>query len=103
MNALDDIRASEIPMDGTVAVFPSSDYSYVVLKAWNSNGSIQTEIYQHVNPNAEQKPDPKFEEFKMAIDERLDRLEEMLTSSRQATAKSSRTSKQTVDEGGKNE
>lgn len=68
-------------MDGTVAVFPSSDYSYVVLKAWNSNGSIQTEIYQHVNPNAEQKPDPKFEEFKMAIDERLDRLEKMLTSS----------------------
>jgi len=103
VNSPDDIRASEIPMDGTVAVFPSSDYSYVVLKAWNSNGSIQTEIYQHLNPNAEQKPDPKFEEFKMAIDERLDRLEEMLTSSRQATAKSSRTSKQTVDEGGKNE
>lgn len=65
VNSPDDIRASEIPMDGTVAVFPASDYSYVVLKAWNSNGSIQTEIYQHINPNAEKQKDPKFEEFKM--------------------------------------
>lgn len=81
VNSPDDIRASEIPMDGTVAVFPASDYSYVVLKAWNSNGSIQTEIYQHVNPNAEKQEDPKFEEFKMALNERLDRLEKMLTSS----------------------
>lgn len=69
VNSPDDIRASEIPMDGTVAVFPASDYSYVVLKAWNSNGSIQTEIYQHVNPNAEKQEDPKFEEFKMALNE----------------------------------
>lgn len=28
VNSPDDIRASEIPMDGTVAVFPSSDYSH---------------------------------------------------------------------------
>ena len=85
VNSPDDIRASEIPMDGTVAVFPASDYSYVVLKAWNSNGSIQTEIYQHVNPNAEKQEDPKFAEFKMAIDERLDKFEKILTSSQSAT------------------
>lgn len=65
VNSPDDIRASEIPMDGTVAVFPSSDYSHIILKAWNSNGSIQTEIYQRMNPNAEPAPDPRFEEFKM--------------------------------------
>ena len=65
VNSPDDIRASEIPMDGTVAVFPSSDYSHVILKAWNSNGSIQTEIYQRMNPNAEPAPNPRFEEFKM--------------------------------------
>lgn len=80
VNSPDDIRASEIPMDGTVAVFPSSDYSYVVLKAWNSNGSIQTEFYQHVNPNEQPKEDTKFEEFKMALNERLERIEKMLTS-----------------------
>lgn len=62
VNSPDDIRASEIPMDGTVAVFPASDYSYVVLKAWNSNGSIQTEIYQHMNPNAEKQEDPNIGE-----------------------------------------
>lgn len=97
VNSPDDIRASEIPMDGTVAVFPSSDYSHVILKAWNSNGSIQTEIYQRMNPNAEPAPDPRFEEFKMALNERLDKLEKMLTSS-QPNQKSSRTTKQSVEE-----
>lgn len=67
VNSPDDIRASEIPMDGTVAVFPASDYSYVVLKAWNSNGSIQTEIYQHVNPNAEKQEDPKSNSDRMEM------------------------------------
>lgn len=89
-------------MDGTVAVFPSSDYSHVILKAWNSNGSIQTEVYQRMNPNAEPTPDPRFEEFKMALNERLDKLEKMLTSS-QPVAKSSRTSKQPVSEEAKDE
>ena len=93
VNSPDDIRASEIPMDGTVAVFPASDYSYVVLKAWNSNGSIQTEIYQHVNPNAEKQEDPKFAEFKMALNERLDK---MLTSS--PRSKSSQPQKTKNDE-----
>lgn len=102
VNSPDDIRASEIPMDGTVAVFPSSDYSHVILKAWNSNGSIQTEIYQRMNPNAEPTPDPRFEEFKMALNERLDKLEKMLTSS-QPNQKSSRTSKQPVSEEAKDE
>lgn len=88
VNSPDDIRASEIPMDGTVAVFPSSDYSYVVLKAWNSNGSIQTEIYQHVNPNATKQEDTKFEEFKVALNERLDKLEKMLTSSPKSRSQS---------------
>lgn len=80
VNSPDEVRASEIPMDGTVAVFPSSDYSYVVLKAWNSNGSIQTEIYQHVNPNASKEEDNRFEEFKMSLNERLERIEKMLAS-----------------------
>lgn len=96
VNSPDDIRASEIPMDGTVAVFPSSDYSHVILKAWNSNGSIQTEIYQRMNPNAEPAPDPRFEEFKMALNERLDRLEKMLTSS--PRSKSSQSQKAKNDE-----
>lgn len=80
VNSPDEVRASEIPMDGTVAVFPSSDYSYVVLKAWNSNGSIQTEIYKHYNPNEKIEEDNKLEEFKMSLNERLERIEKMLAS-----------------------
>lgn len=76
--------------------------SPVILKAWNSNGSIQTEIYQRMNPNAEPAPDPRFEEFKMALNERLDKLEKMLTSS-QPNQKSSRTTKQSIEEEVKHE
>lgn len=76
----EDIRPNEIPMDGTIAVFPSLDYSYVVLKAWNSNGSIQTEIYRHESSGEPTDKDVKLEEFKMDLTERLERIEKMLTS-----------------------
>ena len=55
-----------------------------------------------MNPNAEPAPDPRFEEFKMALNERLDKLEKMLTSS-QPNQKSSRTTKQSVEEEVKHE
>lgn len=36
------ITASEIPMDGSVAIFPKKDLSEVYMKQWNANGGIQT-------------------------------------------------------------
>lgn len=37
-----DILPKEIPMDGSVSVFPKADFSYILAKAWNSNGTIDT-------------------------------------------------------------
>lgn len=49
VNSQDVINANEVPMDGSVAVFPKNDYSEIYLKSWNRNGSIDTVIYKPVN------------------------------------------------------
>lgn len=41
-----DITPSEIPMDGRVSLFLSSDNSYIIAKQWNQNGLIDTAIYR---------------------------------------------------------
>lgn len=44
-----DITPSEIPMDGRVSLFLSSDNSYIIAKQWNQNGLI-VPSYQVQNP-----------------------------------------------------
>lgn len=40
-----DIKANEVPMDGTPGVFPQNDGSCIYVKQWNSNGTISTYKY----------------------------------------------------------
>lgn len=40
-----EIMASEVPMDGRVSIFPTSDLQEVYLKGWNSNGVMITVKY----------------------------------------------------------
>ena len=37
-----EIMPNEVPMDGSVSLFPTADYSCVYAKAWNANGMIDT-------------------------------------------------------------
>lgn len=40
-----DITPQEVPMNGSIAVFPLNDNSSVILKTWNSDGTIKTVRY----------------------------------------------------------
>ena len=40
VNDESEITPSEVPMDGTVAVFPKNDGSEIIMKTWNPNGTI---------------------------------------------------------------
>ena len=41
----DEVVAGEIPMDGSVAIFPKSDGSVIYVKSMNGNGTIDTKFY----------------------------------------------------------
>lgn len=50
IQAPENITANDVPMDGSVAVFPKQDMSEIICKAWNANGTINTTVYRPVEP-----------------------------------------------------
>lgn len=59
VTSVDEIQVSEVPTDGTMALFPSTDGSCVYGKRWNSNGRIDTFRYlPEVTEESTQEEDP---------------------------------------------
>lgn len=80
------ITANDVPMDGSVAVFPKQDMSEIYVKFWENNGTIRTIVFK---PLSEQNPTnlsqteekPKFdlsEASTTAFMERFDNLEKQI-------------------------
>lgn len=64
-----EIRPNEIPMDGSMSLFPNQDYSVIIAKKWTSDGTLQT--FKFVPDKGDiPKQDP--------ILQRLDRIEKLL-------------------------
>lgn len=45
VNSSEEITPNEVPMDGSVSLFPKSDFSCIYAKAWNQDGTIKTVCY----------------------------------------------------------
>ena len=54
VQAVEQITANDVPMDGSVAVFPKQDMSEIYAKSWNADGTIRTVVYK---PYTASKPD----------------------------------------------
>lgn len=46
VQAVENINANEVPMDGSMAFFPKQDLSEIYVKSWNANGTINTIVYK---------------------------------------------------------
>ena len=60
VQAVEQITANDVPMDGSVAVFPKQDMSEIYTKSWNADGTIRTIIYKPYTasqPNANSSAD----------------------------------------------
>lgn len=78
VNSLDEITPQEVPMDGSVSLFPKNDYSAIYAKTWTKDGTIATVKYvPEANQAAPQKT--ALEARLDKIDQRFDKLERMLT------------------------
>ena len=69
----EEIKANEIPMDGTPALFIKNDFSCVWSKTWNSNGSINTSKF--VLEQAPVQNTSSDEDFRTQIFNRLDKID----------------------------
>lgn len=81
INCLKDISAGEVPMDKNYYFFPTFDMSTIYAKHWDDNGKLQTYMYVYQPDDAEIQPQQQ--DFNSIILERLNRIEEMLTSTKQ--------------------
>lgn len=46
VQAVENINANEVPMDGSMAFFPKQDMSEIYVKGWNADGTIRTIVYK---------------------------------------------------------
>lgn len=46
--SVDVINANDVPMDGSVAIFPKQDMSEIYAKQWNADGTIRTMVYKPI-------------------------------------------------------
>lgn len=79
VNNLDEITPQEVPMDGSVSLFPQNDYSAIYAKTWTKDGTIATVKFVPEQPAATTPQKSPIEERLDRIDQRFDRLEKMLS------------------------
>ena len=48
VQAVENINANEVPMDGSVAFFPTQDLTEIYAKSWNADGTIRTLTFKPV-------------------------------------------------------
>lgn len=48
VNDVSNVSPNDVPMDGSVAVFPKNDMTEIYCKQWTANGTIQTVVYKPI-------------------------------------------------------
>ena len=78
----DEITPQEVPMDGSVSLFPQNDYSCIYAKTWTKEGTIATLKFVPEQPqNTEQQKSPL--EMRLdSIDQQLEALNKRLNKPR---------------------
>lgn len=88
VNDVAEITANDVPMTGTYAIFPKQDMSEIYAKAWDSNGQIKTIRFKADIPSAEPiKPSETSPVDFTEVNERLDRIEKILSARNSRTKK----------------
>lgn len=80
------ITPNDVPMDGTIAIFPLQDFSKIIAKQWTPNGLIQTLEYLPANAK-DDNPTVTLDEVMSHMDERLDQIEDLFTKPNPVTKK----------------
>lgn len=52
IQAVEQVNANDVPMDGSVAFFPKQDLSEIYAKQWNADGTIKTVVYKPIQQSS---------------------------------------------------
>lgn len=88
VNSPEEIMPNEIPADGTLALFPRSDYKVIYARQLNNRNTVDEVTYvplqvqQPVDQNAAPQPQPQVQKPEIdftPLNQRLENIESMLT------------------------
>lgn len=65
VQSADMITANDVPMDGSVAFFPTQDLSEIYAKSWDANGKIVTRLFKPVSDSCPSNPTQDTEKLKI--------------------------------------
>jgi hypothetical protein len=75
-----EIKPNEVPMDGSIALFPVSDFSVIIAKQWSQDGTIKTVKFapEIQTMESEKTASVSISELAHSMDERFNKIESML-------------------------
>lgn len=76
-----EIAPNDVPMDGTVSLFPTENYSCIFAKHWNKDGKITTTKFVPVPMDEDYIPTPGFED---EMRSRMDELKQLIQQERRS-------------------
>lgn len=76
VGSIDEIKPSDIPTNGTIGLFPMSDYSCIFAKQWNNDGSIST--VKFVPEIVDAEPIQAGSDISQIIVDKLDTIDESI-------------------------
>lgn len=79
INNESEITPNEVPMDGSISIFPLSDYSAIIAKQWSADGTIKTLRFIPDCSTSSSTPNNQFNDFAKSIDDRLSNIEKSLS------------------------
>ena len=71
VQSADMITANDVPMDGSVAFFPTQDLSEIYAKSWDANGKIVTMLFKPVLADNTNKLSSETEKLKFDLSENV--------------------------------
>lgn len=112
VQAVENINANEVPMDGSMAFFPKQDMSEIYVKGWNADGTIRTIVYKpYTEPGGNPTTDIENAKFTLSdestqlflnkfeeLSEKIGQLEDRFDKSLGTQRKTSRTQSKGGDE-----
>lgn len=89
VKSVDEVLPNEVPMNGSVAVFPTSDMSSIFVKGWNQDGTISTVRFAPVVADdvIEQNDSVTLDDIMDQLTNIQDLLKPKRTASKRTTAK----------------
>lgn len=67
VQSADMITANDVPMDGSVAFFPTQDLSEIYAKSWDANGKIVTRLFKPVSDSYPSNTSQETEKLKIGL------------------------------------